>query len=242
MEELKNQIEQTNIPNHVAVIMDGNGRWAKKQGIKRILGHQNGIKAVKNITECSTEIGINYLTLYVFSTENWGRPKYEVDSLMNLLVNTIKNELPSLKKNKIKLSIIGEVSGLPKTAQQKLKNAIDSTAENKQMELILALNYSGKWDLLQSINRLYEEKKYPIKESDIKKYLSTSKIPDPDLLIRTSGEMRISNFFLWQMAYTELYFTDVLWPDFSKKNLYEAIISYQKRERRYGKISDKINI
>ena len=241
MEDLKKQIEQSNIPRHIAVIMDGNGRWAKKQGIKRLFGHQNAIEAVRNVTEGCAEIGVKYLTLYAFSTENWERPKYEVDGLMTLLVNTIREELPTLEENDIRLSTIGNTDGLPSNAQQKLTEAIDHTSKNQRMELILALNYSGRWDIIQAISSLCKEGKSEIQPSDVDEHLSTVGIPDPDLLIRTSGEMRISNFLLWQLAYTELHFTSVLWPDFRKKDLYEAILSYQTRERRFGKTSDQVN-
>ena len=240
MEELKNQIEQSNLPQHIAVIMDGNGRWAKKQGIKRIFGHQNAIEAVRDVTEGCAEIGVKYLTLYAFSTENWDRPKYEVDGLMSLLVNTIRDELPTLQENNIKLSTIGNTDGLPSNAEKKLREAIDLTSDNERMELILALNYSGKWDIIQAIQRLNKDNIASIQPSDLDEHLSTVGIPDPDLLIRTSGEMRISNFLLWQLAYTELHFTSVLWPDFRKKDLYEAILSYQKRERRFGKTSEQV--
>lgn len=241
MEELINKIDQSKIPSHIAVIMDGNGRWAKKQGIKRIFGHQNAIEAVRDITEGGAEIGVKYLTLYAFSTENWDRPKAEVDGLMTLLVNTVKSELPTLVKNNIKLSTIGETNDLPVTAQKNLNNAIETTSINTGMELILALNYSGRWDILKAVNKAIE-KSESVKDSNaFSKLLSTSGKPDPELLIRTSGEMRISNFLLWQMAYTELFFTNVLWPDFRKKDLYEAIIAYQNRERRFGKTSDQVN-
>ncbi len=242
MEELKNQIEQSNIPQHIAVIMDGNGRWAKRQGVKRLFGHQNAIEAVRNVTEGCAEIGVEYLTLYAFSTENWERPKYEVDGLMSLLVNTIRDELPTLEENDIRLSTIGNTDGLPSNAKQKLIEAMDLTSNNKKMELILALNYSGRWDIIQAVNSIFKEEKTSIQPSDIDEHLSTVGIPDPDLLIRTSGEMRISNFLLWQLAYTELHFTSVLWPDFRKKDLYEAIISFQSRERRFGKTSDQVNV
>ena len=242
MEDLRNQIAKTNLPDHVAVIMDGNGRWAQKQGVKRIFGHQNAIEAVRNVTEGSAELGIKYLTLYAFSTENWDRPKYEVDGLMSLLVNTIKDELPTLQKNDIKLATIGDTKGLPDGAQKKLLEAIEQTSTNSGMVLILALNYSGKWDLVNAVNKLLEKNKDGIEPSDIDDHLSTVGIPDPDLLVRTSGEMRISNFLLWQMAYTELHFTDVLWPDFRKKDLFEAIISYQQRERRFGKTSEQVKV
>lgn len=221
--------------------MDGNGRWAKKQGVKRLFGHQNAIEAVRNVTEGSAELGVKFLTLYAFSTENWERPKYEVDGLMNLLVNTIKEELPTLQKNNIKLHTIGDTAGLPDGAQKRLKEAIEHTSSNSGMTLTLALNYSGKWDLVNAVNKILDEEKKQIEPLDIDKHLSTIGIPDPDLLIRTSGEMRISNFLLWQMAYTELHFTDVLWPDFRKRDLYEAILSYQQRERRFGKTSDQVN-
>jgi undecaprenyl diphosphate synthase len=240
LEELRNQISNTNIPEHIAVIMDGNGRWAQKQGVKRIFGHQNAIEAVRNVTEGCAELGVGFLTLYAFSTENWDRPKYEVDGLMNLLVNTIKDELPTLQKNNIKLAAIGNINGLPAKAQAKLSEAIEQTNTNSGMQLVLALNYSGKWDLVQAINKLLEKGKAGIEPFDVDNHLSTVGIPNPDLLIRTSGEMRISNFLLWQMAYTELHFTEVLWPDFRKKDLYEAIISYQRRERRFGKTSDQV--
>lgn len=240
MEALRNQIEKANIPDHIAVIMDGNGRWAQKQGVKRIFGHQNAIEAVRNVTEGSAELGVKYLTLYAFSTENWDRPKYEVDGLMSLLVNTIKDELPTLQKNNIKLATIGDTEGLPEGAQRRLLEAIKDTDANTGMTLILALNYSGKWDLVNAVNKLLQKKDTLIEPSDIDSHLSTVGVPDPDLLIRTSGEMRISNFLLWQLAYTELHFTDVLWPDFRKKDLFEAIVSYQHRERRFGKTSDQV--
>lgn len=242
MEEIKHQIDQGRIPQHVAVIMDGNGRWAQKQGVKRIFGHQNAIKAVRDVTEGSAEAGIKFLTLFAFSTENWDRPKFEVDALMTLLVNTIKDELETLQKNDIKLSSIGDISMLPESARRKLKEAQLATNTNSRMELILALNYSGKWDITQAINGLIAKGKSYIEPSDIDLHLATRGIPDPDLLIRTSGEMRISNFMLWQLAYTELHFTDVLWPDFRKKDLNEAILSYQSRERRFGKTSEQVKV
>lgn len=240
MEQLINQIDRTNIPKHIAVIMDGNGRWAQKQGVKRIFGHQNAIEAVRSVTEGSAELGVGFLTLYAFSTENWERPKYEVDGLMTLLVNTIKDELPTLQENNISLATIGDTAGLPVKAQEKLKEAIDLTSSNTGMKLVLALNYSGKWDLVQAMNKIIQEGIAVTEPSDVDMHLSTWGMPDPDLLIRTSGEMRISNFLLWQLAYAELHFSEVLWPDFRKKDLYEAIISYQRRERRFGKTSDQV--
>ncbi|MDE0472325.1 MAG: isoprenyl transferase [Ekhidna sp.] len=241
MEKFKNHIDTKNLPRHIAVIMDGNGRWAQKQGAKRLFGHQNAVKAIKNVTEASAELGVEYLTLFVFSTENWERPKIEVDGLMSLLMSLLKKELPTLLENNIKLSSIGATGELSEITQKRLKEAIDLTSLNTGMELILALNYSGKWDLIQAINNLLNATSEPVKSSDLEGYLSTSGIPEPELLIRTGGEMRISNFMLWQLAYSELYFTNKFWPDFRKKDLYEAIISYQKRERRFGKTSDQVN-
>lgn len=240
-EELRNNIDPDRIPDHIAVIMDGNGRWAQKQGVKRLFGHQNAIEAVRNVTESAAEIGVGYLSLYAFSTENWDRPKIEVDGLMTLLVSTIKNELPTLQKNNIRLTAIGDTSALPAKAQKSLAQAIDLTSDNTGMVLILALNYSGRWDIMQAIKKAIEATDGSIDPSQLERQLSTSGIPDPELLIRTSGEMRISNFMLWQLAYTELYFTDVLWPDFRKRHLYEAVISYQNRERRFGKTSEQVN-
>lgn len=231
------------IPEHVAVIMDGNGRWAKKQGAARIFGHKNAIKAVRDVTEGCAEMGVKYLTLYAFSTENWSRPKLEVQGLMTLLVSTINDELPTLMKNKVSLHAIGDISGLPKKTADRLSEAINQTKENDGLELILALNYSGKWDIATAVKSIitagYTEEE--ITPELIDSHLSTAGKKDPELLIRTSGEMRISNFLLWQMAYTELFFTPTLWPDFRKKDLYEAIDSFQKRERRFGMTSEQLN-
>lgn len=241
-------VDMGNLPVHIAVIMDGNGRWAKKQGAKRIFGHQNAIKAVREIAEGSAELGIKYLTLYAFSTENWNRPKTEIRGLMELLVASIHSETETLIKNNIRLKAIGDLSSLPAKCQRELNEAMDITRNNSGLTLILALSYSGRWDIVQGIKSLLKDvKKGRISDHDINQelfshYLSTSNIPDPELLIRTSGEMRISNFLLWQMAYTELYITDLLWPDFRKEHLVEAIISYQKRERRFGKISEQVNL
>ncbi len=240
--ELKNHIDLENIPSHIAVIMDGNGRWAKKQGVERLYGHQNAIEAIRNVTEGSAELGVDFLSLFTFSTENWDRPKLEVEGLMGLLVNTIKKRLKTLQENNIKLAAIGAIDNLPSKTQKTLQEAIHSTRQNTGMELILAINYSGKWDLIQAMNKLVHEAKTDLDIASLESRLSTYGIPDPELLIRTSGEMRISNFMLWQIAYTELFFTDVLWPDFRKEHLYEAIISYQKRERRFGKTSDQVSI
>jgi len=241
-------IDKSNLPNHIAVIMDGNGRWAKKQGARRIFGHQNAIKAVRDISEGSAELGIKYLTLYAFSTENWNRPKAEIKGLMELLVSTIRKETETLIKNNIILKAIGDIDSLPPKCQRELSEAMDITKNNSGLILILALSYSGRWDIVQGVKSLLKDVKNElISEEDINqelfsRYLSTSNIPDPELLIRTSGEMRISNFLLWQMAYTELYITELLWPDFRKEHLIEAIISYQKRERRFGKISEQVNL
>ena len=241
MEEQTKYIDKSNVPRHIAVIMDGNGRWAQKQGVKRIFGHQNAIEAVRNVTEGCAELGVDHLTLFAFSTENWGRPKLEVDGLMTLLVKTIKNELPTLQENDIRLSAIGEITNLPNNAQKSLQEAMDITSANEGMELILALDYSGRWDLVQAANKLKQSGE-EITSEDIEKNLSTSGRPDPELLIRTSGEMHISNFMLWQLAYTELYFSEVLWPDFRKKDLHKAIESFQHRERRFGKTSEQVKV
>lgn len=240
--ELKHRINLKSLPKHVAIIMDGNGRWAQKQGVKRIFGHQNAIKAVREATEGCAELGIGYLTLYAFSTENWDRPKIEVDGLMTLLVNTIKDELPTLVENNIRLSSIGDTKKLPKSAQKSLKQAMEITSEHNGMELILALNYSGRWDILNAVQAALDDGLKTIDAESFSSYLSTRDIPDPELLIRTSGEMRISNFLLWQLAYTELYFSDKLWPDFRKDDLHHALISYQNRERRFGKTSEQLKV
>ncbi len=235
------------MPRHIAVIMDGNGRWAKKQGAKRIFGHKSAIKSVKEITEGCVELGIEYLTLYTFSTENWKRPKIEVDGLMRILVSSLRKELDTLQKNDVKLSAIGDLQNLPKVCQKELREAMDSTKDNSSMRLILALSYSGRWELLKAVRKLALDVKMgkiavaDIDEQLLASNLETRGIPDPELLIRTSGEMRISNFLLWQIAYTELFITDVLWPDFRKEHLYQALIAYQSRERRFGRISEQIN-
>lgn len=234
------------LPSHIAVIMDGNGRWAKQKGAARIFGHQNAIQAVRDTVEGCAEVGVKYLTLFAFSTENWERPKLEVQALMSLLVNTINQELPTLQKNNIKLNTIGDSSSLPDGVQEKLFAAIKETEHNEGLNLILALNYSGRWDIQQAIRQIaqrIEEKE--ITSSDIRddlilEFLSTKGIPDPELLIRTSGEQRISNFFLWQSAYSELYFSDVFWPDFRKSDLKKAIEDFQHRERRFGKTSEQV--
>ena len=235
------------IPKHIAVIMDGNGRWAKKQGAMRIFGHRSGGQAVRDITEGCAELGVDHLTLYAFSTENWSRPQKEVDGLMNLLIKTINGELPTLMKNSVRLTAIGDLQGLATGVHKKLSIAIDQTKLNEGLNLILALNYSGKWDLTQAFKVICGEvikgtiKPEAIEEDLVSDYLSTKGIPDPELLIRTSGEMRISNFLLWQLAYSEFFFTEVLWPDFRKKHLNLAIDSFNNRERRFGKTSEQLD-
>lgn len=243
---LKEQIDTKRLPRHIAIIMDGNGRWAKGRGKFRILGHRSGVKAVREASEACAELGIECLTLYAFSTENWTRPKAEVDALMELLVKTINGETPTLMKNDIRLEAIGDLASLPKACFKELMGAIETTSANKRMSLILALSYSAKWDILNAVKRIalkVKEGELSIDEISDKIFsdvLSTNRWPHPELLIRTSGEQRISNFLLWELAYSELYFTPTLWPDFSKEDLYEAIIDYQKRERRFGKTSEQL--
>ena len=243
---LKEKVDLNNLPSHIAVIMDGNGRWAKKRGGLRIFGHQSAITAVRETVEAAAELGVKYLTLYAFSTENWNRPATEVSALMQLLVSTIRKETATLNKNNIRLQTIGNTASLPASCQKELMEAIELTEQNTRMTLVLALSYSGRWDITQAVQRLSVEvgrgsiKPEEITEATVADFLSTAGMPDPELLIRTSGEQRISNFLLWQMAYTELYITELLWPDFRKEHLYEAIISYQRRERRFGKTSEQL--
>ncbi|MBC7523803.1 MAG: isoprenyl transferase [Flavobacterium sp.] len=245
---LKNSIHIENLPKHVAIIMDGNGRWAKQQGMLRALGHENGTKSVRKTVECSAKLGIENLTLYAFSTENWNRPKLEVDTLMRLLVHSLKNELKTLQDNNIRLNTIGITTLLPKSIQKELNEVIEKTKSNSRMTLTLALSYGSREELLSVVKNICNKVKNniisidAIDESIINQHLYTHNLPDVDLLIRTSGEHRISNFLLWQIAYAELFFTDVLWPDFTEEHLYEAIISYQKRERRFGKTSEQIKL
>ena len=243
---LLDNINKDNLPKHLAIIMDGNGRWAKKQGLMRAFGHENGTKSVRTTVECCAKLGIENLTLYAFSTENWNRPKLEVDTLMKLLINSLKNELKTLVENNIRLNTIGNLEKLPKSAQKELSEVINKTKDNTRMTLTLALSYGSREELISAIKNISSKVKNniistdAIDESIINQHLYTQNLPDVDLLIRTSGEHRISNFLLWQIAYAELYFTEVLWPDFTEQNLYEAIISYQKRERRFGKTSEQI--
>ena len=239
-------INKDNLPKHLAIIMDGNGRWAKQKGLLRAFGHENGTKSVKTTVEACAKLGIENLTLYAFSTENWNRPKLEVDTLMNLLISSLKKEFETLQKNNIKLNCIGTIDLLPSKAKKELLEVIEKTKKNTRMTLTLALSYGSREEMLNAVKNICDKVKNniisidSIDESIINQHLYTHNLPDVDLLIRTSGEHRISNFLLWQIAYAELYFTDVLWPDFKEEDLYEAIISYQKRERRFGKTSEQI--
>jgi len=243
---MKEQIKAESLPKHVAIIMDGNGRWAKNKGAARVFGHKNAIKAVRNVTEGCAELGVEYLTLYAFSTENWSRPKFEVTALMELLVSTLTSEMKTLMDNSVRLETIGDTESLPKKCQRELKEAMEKTSKNTGMTLVLALSYSGRWDLTQATKAIALDvsrgkiNAENIDQELIDKYLNTSGIPDPELLIRTSGEQRVSNFLLWQMAYTEFFITDTLWPDFRKEHLYKALIAYQERERRFGMTSEQI--
>lgn len=244
---LLEKIEKNNVPKHVAIIMDGNGRWAKKQGMMRIFGHKNGVKAVRASLEAAVKSGVEYLTLYAFSTENWNRPQSEVNALMELLVDTINNETKTLNENNIRLHAIGNIESLPNKCQNKLQEAIKNTSQNSKLNLILALSYSSKWEITEAIKHIAKDAKEgnisldKIDENTLSTYLNTKQFPDPELMIRTSGEQRISNFLLWQLAYSELYFTDTLWPDFREDDFFQAIISYQQRERRFGKTSEQIS-
>jgi len=243
----KEQIDLSRLPEHIAVIMDGNGRWAKNQGKFRSFGHESGVLSVKDIVEGCADIGVKYLTIYAFSTENWNRPIDEVNALMELLIATINNETDTLNKNNIRLNAIGDIASLPQRCIDDLKSAMDKTAANTTCTLTLALSYSAKWEILEAAKKLatlVKEDKLDISqinEAEFSSQLTTVDMPDPELMIRTSGEHRISNFLLWQMAYTELYFTETLWPDFRREDLFEAIVDYQKRERRFGKISEQLN-
>ena len=236
------------IPRHIAVIMDGNGRWAKSRGSVRIAGHKAGVDSVKDITEASAQIGVQHLTLYAFSMENWGRPKGEISALMKLLVQSLRSETRKLHENDIRLSSIGDIDRLPPTCRRELVEAIELTSDNKRMDLCLALSYSGRWDICQAVNRISQKVKdgllcpEDINNETISEHLATADIPDPDLIVRTSGEFRLSNFLLWQSAYSELYVTNTYWPDFRREELYEAIESYQSRERRFGKVHSHLEL
>jgi undecaprenyl diphosphate synthase len=241
------QIDKDRLPKHIAVIMDGNGRWAKSKGLERIFGHRNGVKAVRETVEGAAELGVEYVTLYAFSSENWNRPKKEVDALMTLLISSLKKEMSTLQKNKIQLKAIGELQNLPVNARTELNEVIESTSTNEHMTLVLALSYGSKLEIINAVKSLAREVKEgrlqpeQIDDAVFDQHLYTAGIPHPELLIRTSGEERISNFLLWQIAYAELYFTPTLWPDFRKKDLHEAIINFQNRERRFGKTSEQLS-
>jgi undecaprenyl diphosphate synthase len=241
-----NELKKNRLPRHVAIIMDGNGRWAELHGNERIQGHKHGVEALRSVVEGAGEVGIEYLTLYAFSTENWDRPKEEVMALMSLLVDAIIRETDNLDEKNVRMLAIGDLGSLPSEAQSELQWAIQRTSANTGLSLVLALSYSGRWEILEAVKNIIKEiktKKFTndqINDTFFENYLSTAGIPDPELLIRTSGEFRISNFLLWQIAYTEFYFTDKLWPDFRKEDLFEAIIDFQRRERRFGKTSEQI--
>lgn len=242
----KSQLNLDLVPSHIAIIMDGNGRWAEEQGQDRLFGHFHGVQSVRDIVEGCAEVGVQYLTLYAFSTENWDRPELEVTGLMELLVETIRKEVPILNKNNIRMHAIGALSMLPVSARNALQEAIDMTANNTGLNLIMALSYSSRWELMDAVKKIAVDVKAgkvnpeAINQDTLQQYLSTSKFPDPELMIRTSGEYRISNFLLYQLAYAELYFTNTRWPDFRKENLYEAILDFQGRERRFGKTSSQL--
>jgi undecaprenyl diphosphate synthase len=244
--QLKDKIDMQRLPQHIAIIMDGNGRWAKEKGQDRLFGHFHGVESVRNITEGCAELGIGYLTLYAFSTENWDRPEYEVTGLMELLVDTIRKEVATLNKNNVKLHVIGDMDMLPQSARNELKEALQETAANTGLNLVMALSYSSRWELVNAVKKIAADVQQgtlqpeDISQETLQNYLTTSGFPDPELMIRTSGEYRISNFLLYQLAYAELYFTNTRWPDFRKHNLYEAIIDFQQRERRFGKTGEQV--
>ncbi len=240
------QINKEKLPQHVAIIMDGNGRWAQERGFYRVIGHQHGVESVREVTEAATELGIKYLTLYAFSTENWNRPEAEINALMEILVDAIENETKTLMNNNIKLLTIGNISQLPEKVRQKLMSCIERTANNTGLALVLALSYSARWEIIDAVKKISADvSSGKISDNEItddlfSSYLTTAFIPDPELIIRTSGEQRISNFLLWQIAYSEFYFTQQHWPEFRKESFYEAIVAFQNRERRFGKISEQI--
>jgi len=244
--DYKSLIDTSNIPSHIAIIMDGNGRWAKEHKKPRVFGHKNGVKSVRSVVEGAGEMGVKHLTLYAFSTENWNRPKFEINALMQLLVTTISSEINALNENNVRLSTIGDIGSLPKNCEKELKKAVEKTKNNTGLNLILALSYSAKWEIIKAVKTIANDAindKIDTKNIDDKvfqSYLETSAIKNPELLIRTGGEHRISNFLLWQIAYAELYFTDKLWPEFNKEDLFEAILNFQKRERRFGMTSEQL--
>lgn len=244
--DIKDTIDKTRLPQHVAIIMDGNGRWAKERGQLRVFGHKNGVKAVRDTVEGAVEIGIKYLTLYAFSTENWNRPKLEVSALMELLVNTINKETKTLMDNGVKLHAIGNLEQLPSKCYARLQEAIQKTADNTNCTLTLALSYSARWEITEAVRQVAQQVQAgeitlnDIDENRVAQHLATRGMPDPELMIRTSGEQRISNYLLWQLAYAELYFTDKMWPEFRRNDLFEALATYQNRERRFGMISEQL--
>ena len=246
--DYKSQIDNARMPRHVAIIMDGNGRWAKKQGLARMYGHKQGVETVHRITETAAEMGIQYLTLYTFSTENWNRPKEEVDALMTLLVDTIAKETPTLMKNNVRLLTIGDTERLPEGAKRKFEQCMEETSGNTGLRLVIALSYSARWEITNAMQEAVrkaqagELKAEDVNEELVSSLMTTAGMPDPDLLIRTSGELRISNFLLWQLAYSELYFTDCLWPEFTEEEFCKAIEDYQHRERRFGKTSEQVTV
>ena len=248
MHRLKDQIDMSRLPSHIAIIMDGNGRWAKEKGQDRLFGHFHGVESVRDIVEGCAELGLGYLTLYAFSTENWDRPENEVTGLMELLVQTIKKETVTLNKNNIRLHVIGDLTMMPQDAIDELNESIVITSKNTGLNLIMALSYSSRWEIIRAVKNIAQEVKEGriqpenITQNTFQQHLCTGKFPDPELMIRTSGEFRISNFLMYQLAYAELYFTDVRWPDFRKENLYAAILDYQSRERRFGKTSEQVMV
>jgi undecaprenyl diphosphate synthase len=247
MDSLKDKLDMDHLPAHVAIIMDGNGRWARERGEDRLYGHYHGVESVRNIVEGCAELRIRFLTLYAFSTENWDRPQYEVSGLMELLVQTIRKEVDELNKNRIKLHVIGDLGKLPDYARKELMEALQLTRNNDGLNLIMALSYSSRWEIVEAVKQIATDVRAgqldieQISHTTFSQYLTTAGFPDPELMIRTSGEYRVSNFLLYQLAYTELYFSQVLWPDFRKENLYEALLDYQRRERRFGKTSDQLS-
>ena len=247
MQDLKDKIDLKRLPRHIAIIMDGNGRWAKEKGEDRLFGHYHGVESVRNIVEGCAELGVEYLTLYAFSTENWDRPEKEVTGLMDLLVDTIRKEVVTLNKNNIRLHVIGNLEMLPPFAKSEMHEALEMTSSNTGMNLVMAISYSSRWELVNAVKNIALDSQSGkldannITSETLEDYLCTRNIPDPELMIRTSGDFRVSNFLLYQLAYTELYFTETRWPDFRKQNLYEAILDFQGRERRFGKISEQVN-
>ena len=247
MTDLIDTIIPEKIPRHIAIIMDGNGRWANEKGQERLFGHSSGVKSVREAIKTAIELGVSYITLYAFSIENWNRPKQEVDGLMDLLISSIANEIDEFNENGVKLLTIGDINSLPENCMLSIKDAVSRTSENSKLTLILAVNYSSKWEITQAVKTITESVNNnelaitEITENLIQRHLSTNSIPDPELLIRTSGEYRISNFLLWQIAYTELYFTEILWPDFRRNDFIQAVIEYQNRERRFGLLSTQID-